>query len=187
MAASCASTINAALPMRDVWAIGDLVGEPLLAHKAMAQGEMVARDHRWSPTPFRSGGDRGGLLHRTRNRQRGTRLRRRSEEHRYDKRDVSLLGKRPRAVYGRSRRGRLRARAGRRATTVFSGIQAGGRPCLRARGEFAPRSRNGPPCSRTSRNIHVHPTLGEACTKTHCARSGHRRCTSESGSVLGEP
>ena len=29
-------------PMRNVWAIGDLVGEPMLAHKASAQGEMVA-------------------------------------------------------------------------------------------------------------------------------------------------
>ena len=28
--------------MRDVWAIGDVVGEPMLAHKASAQGEMVA-------------------------------------------------------------------------------------------------------------------------------------------------
>ena len=28
--------------MRNVWAIGDLVGEPMLAHKASAQGEMVA-------------------------------------------------------------------------------------------------------------------------------------------------
>jgi dihydrolipoamide dehydrogenase len=28
--------------MRDVWAIGDLTGEPMLAHKASAQGEMVA-------------------------------------------------------------------------------------------------------------------------------------------------
>jgi len=28
--------------MRGVWAIGDLVGEPMLAHKAMAQGEIVA-------------------------------------------------------------------------------------------------------------------------------------------------
>jgi len=28
--------------MRDVWAIGDLVGEPMLAHKGSAQGEMVA-------------------------------------------------------------------------------------------------------------------------------------------------
>src|SRR5262249_21100923 len=28
--------------MRDVWAIGDLVGEPMLEHKAATQGEMVA-------------------------------------------------------------------------------------------------------------------------------------------------
>ncbi|PRC92886.1 dihydrolipoyl dehydrogenase [Solimicrobium silvestre] len=28
--------------MLDVWAIGDLTGEPMLAHRAMAQGEMVA-------------------------------------------------------------------------------------------------------------------------------------------------
>jgi len=28
--------------MKNVWAIGDLTGEPLLAHRAMAQGEMVA-------------------------------------------------------------------------------------------------------------------------------------------------
>ena len=40
--------------MRDVWAIGDLVGEPMLAHKASAQGEMVAEiiaGHRrtWRP------------------------------------------------------------------------------------------------------------------------------------------
>jgi dihydrolipoamide dehydrogenase len=28
--------------MRDVWAIGDVAGEPMLAHRGMAQGEMVA-------------------------------------------------------------------------------------------------------------------------------------------------
>lgn len=28
--------------MHNVWAIGDLTGEPMLAHRAMAQGEMVA-------------------------------------------------------------------------------------------------------------------------------------------------
>jgi dihydrolipoamide dehydrogenase len=28
--------------VKNVWAIGDLVGEPMLAHKASAQGEMVA-------------------------------------------------------------------------------------------------------------------------------------------------
>jgi dihydrolipoamide dehydrogenase len=31
-----------ATSMHNVWAIGDLVGEPMLAHKASAQGEMVA-------------------------------------------------------------------------------------------------------------------------------------------------
>src|SRR5262249_8766346 len=29
-------------PVRNVWAIGDLVGEPMLAHRAMTQGAMVA-------------------------------------------------------------------------------------------------------------------------------------------------
>jgi dihydrolipoamide dehydrogenase len=28
--------------MRDVWAVGDVTGEPMLAHRAMAQGEIVA-------------------------------------------------------------------------------------------------------------------------------------------------
>jgi dihydrolipoamide dehydrogenase len=41
--------------MRNVWAIGDLAGEPMLAHRAMAQGEMVAElvaghKRRWMPS-----------------------------------------------------------------------------------------------------------------------------------------
>jgi dihydrolipoamide dehydrogenase len=40
--------------MRNVWAIGDLTGEPMLAHRAMAQGEVVAEviaghRHRFAP------------------------------------------------------------------------------------------------------------------------------------------
>src|SRR5208337_742190 len=31
-----------AASMRNVWAVGDVTGEPMLAHRAMAQGEMVA-------------------------------------------------------------------------------------------------------------------------------------------------
>jgi dihydrolipoamide dehydrogenase len=31
-----------ATSMRDVWAVGDVTGEPMLAHRAMAQGEIVA-------------------------------------------------------------------------------------------------------------------------------------------------
>ncbi|WP_225774230.1 dihydrolipoyl dehydrogenase [Pseudomonas sp. Marseille-Q5115] len=40
--------------MTDVWAIGDVTGEPMLAHRAMAQGEMVAEliaGHRRAFTP----------------------------------------------------------------------------------------------------------------------------------------
>ena len=74
--------------MRNVWAIGDLTGEPMLAHRAMAQGEMVAeiiagRRRRFAPaaipavcftdpevvvvgrTPGRGGAGRAGL-HRAR-------------------------------------------------------------------------------------------------------------------------
>ncbi len=41
--------------MRNVWAIGDLTGEPMLAHRAMAQGECVAeqiagKNRRFEPT-----------------------------------------------------------------------------------------------------------------------------------------
>lgn len=41
--------------MRNVWAIGDVAGEPMLAHRAMAQGEMVAelvagKTRRFEPT-----------------------------------------------------------------------------------------------------------------------------------------
>ena len=56
--------------MRDVWAIGDLVGEPMLAHKASAQGEMVAETHRRRPAAVRSRRHPGGVLHRSRDRQR---------------------------------------------------------------------------------------------------------------------
>ena len=31
-----------ATSMRNVWAVGDLTGEPMLAHKGSAQGEVVA-------------------------------------------------------------------------------------------------------------------------------------------------
>ncbi|TFY93674.1 dihydrolipoyl dehydrogenase [Pseudomonas nabeulensis] len=38
--------------MRNVWAIGDLSGEPMLAHRAMAQGEMVAELISGKPREF---------------------------------------------------------------------------------------------------------------------------------------
>ncbi|MBI6925926.1 dihydrolipoyl dehydrogenase [Pseudomonas putida] len=40
--ASIAIDAQCQTSMRNVWAIGDVAGEPMLAHRAMAQGEMVA-------------------------------------------------------------------------------------------------------------------------------------------------
>src|SRR6185295_3425095 len=39
--------------VKNVWAIGDLVGEPMLAHKASAQAEMVAEIIAGKPRRFR--------------------------------------------------------------------------------------------------------------------------------------
>src|SRR5690606_30982947 len=46
-----------ATSMRNVWAVGDLTGEPMLAHKGSAQGEVVAEniaghDRRFDPVPI---------------------------------------------------------------------------------------------------------------------------------------
>ena len=69
-APSCRSTSAARTSMRNVWAIGDLTGEPMLAHRAMAQGEMVAEiDRRPSPR-LRRRGDPRRLLHRSGDRHR---------------------------------------------------------------------------------------------------------------------
>ena len=56
--------------MKNVWAVGDLVGEPMLEHKAAKQGEIVGRNHRGRKAALRSGDDCGCLLHGARDRQR---------------------------------------------------------------------------------------------------------------------
>ena len=54
-----------ATSMRNVWAIGDLTGEPMLAHRAMAQGRDGGRNHRRPAPPLRCPGFHpGGVLHR---------------------------------------------------------------------------------------------------------------------------
>jgi dihydrolipoamide dehydrogenase len=42
-----------ATSMRNVWAVGDVTGEPMLAHRAMKQGEVVAEAIAGRPTEFR--------------------------------------------------------------------------------------------------------------------------------------
>ena len=52
--------------MRGVYAIGDVTGEPMLAHRAMAQGEMVAEIVAGHKRSWDKRCHPGGLLHRSR-------------------------------------------------------------------------------------------------------------------------
>ena len=64
-----------ATSMRNVWAIGDVTGEPMLAHRAMAQGDDGRRDHRRREARLRPHRHSCDLLHRPGDRRRRARAR----------------------------------------------------------------------------------------------------------------
>jgi dihydrolipoamide dehydrogenase len=146
--------------VRNVWAIGDLVGEPMLAHRASAQGAMVAEiiagaRRKFEPaaipaicftdpeivtvglSPDEAGGD-------------------------------TMVGMFPFAANGRA----LTLEAGEDAGFVrvvarrdggrILGIQAVGRHIAELAGEFANALEMGAVLEDIAGTIHAHPTLGEA-------------------------
>jgi len=160
--------------MRDIWAIGDLVGEPLLAHKAMAQGEMVAEiiaghRRRFDPvaiaavcftepeivTAGLAPGDEAA-------------------------RNIDTVG----AMFPFSANGRalsmdaaddggfVRVLA-RRDDHRILGIQAVGAHVSELAGEFALALEMGARLEDIAGTIHVHPTLGEAFHETALRTLGH--------------
>ena len=98
--------------MRNVWAIGDVTGEPMLAHRAMAQGAMVAEIIAGEKRAFDPDRDPGDLLHRPGDR-RGRALARRGQggARRNPRRPFSV----PRQRAGDDEAGGRRLRAHRRA------------------------------------------------------------------------
>ena len=160
--------------MRNVWAIGDLVGEPLLAHKAMAQGEMVAEiiaghRRRFDPvaiaavcftepeivTAGLAPGDKA-----------------------LDGIDV-MSAMFPFAANGRAltldavdEGGFVRVLA-RRDDHRILGIQAVGAHVSELAGEFALALEMGALLEDIAGTIHVHPTLGEAFHETALRTLGH--------------
>ena len=160
--------------MKNVWAIGDLVGEPLLAHKGMAQGEMVAEviaghKRRFDPvaiaavcftepeivTAGLSPGDQALS-------------------------DIDVMsGMFPFAANGRAltmdsvdEGGFVRVLA-RRDDHRLLGIQAVGAHVSELAGEFALALEMGAVIEDISGTIHVHPTLGEAFHETALRTLGH--------------
>jgi dihydrolipoyl dehydrogenase len=149
--------------MRDVWAIGDLVGEPMLAHKAMAQGAMAAeiiagKRRRFDPAAVAAVVFSepeivvAGLLP---DEAAGAGI----------EAAVSVF---PFAANGRALT--LEAGEGGGFVRVVSsgadqrilGIQAVGRGIAELAGEFAHALAMGAVLDDLAHTIHVHPTLGEA-------------------------
>jgi dihydrolipoamide dehydrogenase len=160
--------------MRNVWAIGDLVGEPMLAHKAMAQGAMVAEiiagaRRRFDPAEI------AAIV--------------------FCEPEIVIAGIMPDeaaaagidaqisvfplAVNGRA----LTLEAGEgggfvrvvsdRANRRILGIQAVGREVAELAGEFAHALAMGAVLDDLAQTVHVHPTLGEAAGEAALLGLGH--------------
>ncbi len=160
--------------MRGVWAIGDLTGEPMLAHKAMAQGAMVAEiiaGHRRHFDPASV----AAIV--------------------FTEPEIVVAGMLPdeaaasgvdaaTSVFPLAASGRaltLEAGAGGGFVRIVSrqgdqrilGIQAVGHQVAELAGEFAHALAMGAVLDDVAHTIHVHPTLGEAVGEAALLGLGH--------------
>jgi dihydrolipoamide dehydrogenase len=159
--------------MKNVWAIGDLVGEPMLAHKASAQGEMVAEiiagerrefDARAIPAVCFTEPEIVGVgLSPTEAKQQGI---------------ETVVGKFPFAAIGKAlamNAGtdggfvRLTARADNH---LVIGMHAVGTHVAELSNQFALALELGARLEDIAGTIHVHPTLGEATMEAALAGLG---------------
>jgi dihydrolipoamide dehydrogenase len=160
--------------MRGVWAIGDLVGEPMLAHKALAQGAMVAEIIAGQRRHF----DPASVAAIV-----------------FTEPEIVVAGMLPDeaaaagvdaaiSVFPFAASGRaltLEAGAGggfvrivsRRDDQRILGVQAVGRHVAELAGEFAHALAMGALLDDVAHTIHVHPTLGEAFGEAALIGLGH--------------
>ncbi|MCW5723483.1 MAG: dihydrolipoyl dehydrogenase [Maricaulaceae bacterium] len=160
--------------MRDVWAIGDLAGEPLLAHKATAQGEMVAEliaGHRrvFDPAAI-------AAVCFTEPEIVGAGL---TPDEAKAKGEEVITGKFPLAASGRYLSmeagldgGFVRVTA-RKSDHVILGIHAVGAHVAELSGEFALALEMGARLEDIAHTIHVHPTLTEGFMESALTALGH--------------
>ena len=158
--------------MKDVWAIGDLVGEPMLAHKASAQGEMVAEiiaghKRRFDPVTIAAVCFTepeivsAGLLPDE------------AAQERRDRGAVSVRRQRPRAQHGCGEKA-VCARAGARRRSSRAGHPGRRRSMSRnCPAEFAHALEMGATLEDIAGTIHVHPTLSEAFHESALRALGH--------------
>ncbi|WP_019962252.1 dihydrolipoyl dehydrogenase [Woodsholea maritima] len=161
-------------PMRGVYAIGDLVGEPLLAHKATAQGELVAEviaGHKRVFDPMSI-----AAVCFTEPELVGVGLT--PDQAKAKGLDV-IVGKFPFAASGRALAMEGGADGGfvrvvaRKDDHVIVGIHAVGKHVSELSGEFALAIEMGARLEDISGTIHVHPTLTEGFAESVLASLGH--------------
>ena len=164
--ATCATS------MRNVWAIGDVTGEPMLAHRAMAQGEMAAEIIAGGKRAF----DRLAIPAIC-----------------FTDPEIVAVGLAPdaaRAAHGEIRIGQFPFRANGRAMTlqgdegfvrivaradnhVVVGIQAVGQGVSELSAAFSLALEMGARLEDVALTIHAHPTLSEAFHESALAALGH--------------
>jgi dihydrolipoamide dehydrogenase len=162
-----------ATSMRNVWAVGDLTGEPMLAHKGSAQGEMVAeiiagRDRKFDPVTIAAvcftepeivSAGLGPLD--------------------VEGRDDVITSVFPLAAIGRALAieagedgGFVRVLASKSDHRIL-GVQAVGQHVAELSNSFAQMLEMGAVLEDVAGVIHVHPTLGEAFHEASLRALGH--------------
>ena len=157
----------------DVWAIGDLVGEPMLAHKASAQGEMVAEIIAGHKRRFNPAGIPAICFTEPEIVSVGAL----PDDLPQDSRIV--VGQFPLLANGRALSmdaggdgGFVRIVAEERGHRIV-GIQAVGRHISEFAGQFATLIEMGAVLEDVAGIIHAHPTLGEAIHESALDALGH--------------
>ena len=158
--------------MRNVWAIGDLSGEPMLAHRAMAQGEMVAeiiagKTRRFEPTAIAAVCFTDPELV----------VVGKTPEHVEQEGLDCIVAQFPFAANGRamtleSKNGFVRVVA-RRDNHLILGWQAVGVGVSELSTAFAQSLEMGARLEDVAGTIHAHPTLGEAVQEAALRALGH--------------
>jgi len=160
--------------MKNVWAIGDLVGEPMLAHKASAQGEMVAEIIAGERREF----DPVAIPAVCFTEPEIVSVGLTPDEAKQQGYDI-VVGKFPFAAIGKA----LAMEAGvdggfvritsRKDNHLILGIQAVGTHVAELSNQFALALEMGACLEDLANTIHVHPTLGEASMEAAMASLGH--------------
>jgi len=160
--------------MKNVWAIGDLVGEPMLAHKASAQGEMVAEIIAGERRAF----DPVAIPAVCFTEPEIVSVGLTPDEAKQQGYDIKV-GKFPFAAIGKALAMEAGADGGfvritsRKDNHLILGIQAVGAHVAELSNQFALALEMGACLEDLAGTIHVHPTLGEASMEAAMASLGH--------------